>query len=262
MSSSRSLKQAMNGHRFEIHHEDAWLFLNSLPSQFADLIFLDPPFNLGKKYDLSAFSDREDPDIYLGWLHSILRKSIDALSEGGALYLYHIPAVAIKAAAFLETKLVFRHWIAISMKNNFVRGDRLYPAHYGLLYFTKGKPKAFSRPKLKPTTCRHCGGLTKDYGGYRSIIEENGINLSDFWDDLSPVRHGTVKKRTSNELPLKLFERVMHVSGFPGGNYVDPFMGSGGGLFAANARHMNAFGCDASRATYALVKQQLHKSRA
>ena len=166
------------------------------------------------------------------------------LGDGGALFIYHIPKWALRMGSFLEGKLSFRNWIAISMKNGFVRGQRLYPAHYALLYFTKGVPKHFHRPKLKPQECRHCGEYVKDYGGYRQIIEKKGINLSDFWEDLSPVRHATKKYRSANELPLRLFERIFDISGKKGSLFVDPFAGSGAGLVAAANSGMKFKACD------------------
>jgi site-specific DNA-methyltransferase (adenine-specific) len=237
---------SFDDHFCEIHRTDAGAFLDALEPDSADIIFLDPPFNIGKRYALPGFKDRDDPDVYFGWVTSILKKAVSRLRPGGALYFYHLPAVAYRAAAQLEHHLVFRHWIAVAMKNNFVRGKRLYPAHYALLYFTKGEPQQFSRPKLSPKTCRHCGQHIKDYGGYRKIIEEKGLNLSDFWDDLSPVRHQSTKTRSANELPAAFFSRIMAISGYPGGVYVDPFMGSGGGVLAALDAHMTAVACDAS----------------
>src|ERR1700737_399985 len=154
-----------NGVSSSIYHSDAVEFLDDLPDESADIIFVDPPFNIGKQYDLTDFNDKDDPDVYLGWLTSILRRSLPKLKLGASLYVYHLPSVAYHIAAFLDGHLLFRHWIAVSMKNNFARGQRLYPAHYALLYFTRGAPRNFSRPKILPKACRHCGELVKDYGG-------------------------------------------------------------------------------------------------
>ena len=46
----------------------------------------------------------------------------------------------------------FRHAIVIEMKSCLPIAGRLYPAHYSLLYFTKGKPKTFRkiRPPSRP----------------------------------------------------------------------------------------------------------------
>jgi site-specific DNA-methyltransferase (adenine-specific) len=244
-------------HSFRLYQTDAASFLDSLSPNIADLVFIDPPFNLKKTYNISGFIDRSDPDVYFGWLTSILKKSIRLLKPGAALYVYHMPSIAFKIAALLDNHLTFRHWIAVSMKNNFARGRRLYPAHYALLYFTLGEPSYFQRPKTELKTCRHCGQFIKDYGGYLQIVQAKGLNLSDFWDDLSPLRHSTTKKRSQNELPPELFSRVFAISGHPGGTYVDPFIGSGGGLLAAMAAHMQAIGADASADSCELAKLRL-----
>jgi len=231
--------------RGRIVQGEALKFLQTLPDASADLVFLDPPFNLGKHYSPGdRYLDKKPPGVYEAWLFEIVRQSARVLKEGGALYLYHMPVWAMRVGSRLEDQLVFRHWIAISMKNGFVRGRRLYPAHYALLFFTKGAPTVFRRPKLKPATCRHCKKLIKDYGGYLSIIEDKGINLSDFWEDLSPVRHATTKHRKANELPSKLFERIIQMSGRRGGQYVDPFAGSGSGVVAAVKAGMRFAACD------------------
>src|SRR5712692_3927518 len=174
---------------------DALEFLNSLREKSADIIFLDPPFNLGKRYGKNgAKADLVQQDAYFAYLSSVLERAASVLKDGGALYLYHMPRWAFKFANVLEQHLTFRHWIAISMKNGFVRGTSLYPAHYSLLYFTKGNPSHFQRPKLKAPRCRHCDEYTKDYGGYKDFVKD-GINLSDVWEDLSPVRHKKFKHR-------------------------------------------------------------------
>ncbi len=72
----------------------------------------------------------------------------------------------------------------------------------------------------------------KDYGGYKRYIE-SGINLSDIWEDLSPVRHAKYKKRSENELPLELTNRVVKISGRKNGLLVDPFVGSGTSIISA-----------------------------
>jgi site-specific DNA-methyltransferase (adenine-specific) len=242
----------------EIWHGDAVHFLQSLPDKSAEIVFLDPPFNLGKQYDaLNPNGDRRPESEYETWLQLVLMESARILKDGGALYVYHLPIWAIRIGAFLDRTLSFRHWIAVSMKNGFVRGTRLYPAHYALLLFTKGRPSHFKRPKLKPQECRHCGKYVKDYGGYREIIDRRGINLSDFWEDLSPVRHSNRKHRTANELPARLLERVVAISGTKGGLFVDPFGGSGVGLVAAAKGRMVFKGCDIVRANCAVMSKRL-----
>jgi site-specific DNA-methyltransferase (adenine-specific) len=241
-----------------VHTGDALDFLKSLPAGSARVIFLDPPFNLGKIYGRSRRSLDQRPELeYQKWLTDILDQSIRVLADGGALYLYHLPQWAMRLGVHLEKALTFKQWIAISMKNGFVRGKRLYPAHYALLMFSKGNPAVLNRPKLQPALCRHCGKYVKDYGGYKSIIDSKGINLSDYWDDVSPVRHAKRKNRSANELPEVIFGRVMQISGTPEGLYVDPFAGAGGGVVAAARAGMRFQACDIFASNCRLVVKRL-----
>jgi site-specific DNA-methyltransferase (adenine-specific) len=223
---------------------DALEFLASLSDKVADIVFLDPPFNLGKDYGSRKAKDDNDPEAYQRFMTDIVNESIRVLKVGGALFLYHLPYWATRLAPILHGRMEFRHWIAVSMKNGFARGERLYPAHYALLYFTKGQPKTFKRPRLAPQMCRHCRGMIKDYGGYTSIITQKGINLSDVWDDVSPVRHSKYKTRDANELPRVITDRIVKIAGRKLGLLVDPFVGSGVSLISALRAGMKFAGND------------------
>ncbi len=241
----------------ELYTSDALEMLKAMQDKVADLVFLDPPFNLGKRYgSRRPDQDRMPVDSYRQYLVDTMAESARILKPGGSMYLYHIPVWAMQLAPVLAEKLTFRHWIAISMKNGFARGDKLYPAHYALLYFTRGAPAAFQRPKIDPAKCRHCGKLVKDYGGYRKYIR-NGLNLSDFWDDVSPVRHRKAKHRKANELPALIVDRALAISGVKNGVFVDPFMGAGTSVIAAKNAGMRAVAADIDESQLEIVVDRL-----
>lgn len=251
-----------------VYAGDALDLIKKVESNSVAVVFLDPPFNLGKKYGGTERFDRKPKQKYELWMRVVLDECVRVLESGGSLFLYHLPAWAMKFGAHLQSRLNFRHWIAVSMKNGFARGSRLYPAHYALLYFTKDEPRYFRRPKIKPLRCRHCYGLFKDYGGYLPIIQKKGLNLSDFWEDISPVRHSNRKYRTENELPLKLTERITAIAGRKGKVYLDPFAGTGAGVLAAAKRGMRFIAGDilkdSARLTAARIeelKTQLSSAR-
>ena len=228
----------------EIVCDDALRLLDALRNGIAAVVFIDPPFNLGKAYGKKGKeADRRSEAQYHEYIAKVIARSAEVLEPGGALYVYHLPKWAIQLANVAEAHLTFRHWIAISMKNGFVRGKRLYPAHYALLYYTKGEPKALNRPKIPRPICARCKKDLRDYGGYKEYVAD-GINLSDVWDDISPVRHRRHKHRRSNELPMKLVSRILEVSGTKGGLVVDPFAGAGSMLVAAREARMRFVGGD------------------
>jgi site-specific DNA-methyltransferase (adenine-specific) len=243
----------------EILNGDALAFLSGIKSGTADVVFLDPPFNLGKDYGNGKSQDRIPPQRYISWLISVIIESQRILMPGGALFIYHLPNIATQITSTLNLILEFRHWIAVSMKNTFVRGRHLYPAHYALLYYTKGAPSIFKRPKLSPKTCRKCGAYIKDYGGYKHVIDKKGINLSDIWDDMSPVRHVNRKTRGPNELPFEMVKRIVAISGSKGSLYVDPFVGGGNGVMAAIDAGMRFAVCDISPEYCRLVARRINR---
>jgi site-specific DNA-methyltransferase (adenine-specific) len=236
---------------------DALEVVASLKPEVADVVFIDPPFNLGKLYgQADEQADRLTDASYFEYLSALLERLAVVLRPGGTLFLYHIPRWAVRFAAILDQRLEFRHWIAISMKNGFARGDRLYPAHYALLYFSKGRPAHFRRPKLQPAHCRHCHKLLRDYGGYLKFVR-NGINLSDIWADISPVRHRRHKTRQANELPTELVRRIMAISAAPDGLFLDPFAGSGTAILAAREAKMRFIAIDREAENCELIRRRL-----
>lgn len=98
----------------------------------------------------------------------------------------------------------------------------------------------------------------KDYGGYRHLVEK-GINLSDVWEDLSPVRHRKYKNRQCNELPVELMDRVVKISGRKGGVLIDPFAGTGTALLSARIHGLRFIGCDVEYEYCRLMMQRLSR---
>lgn len=212
-----------------LYNEDCLEFLQRLSDECVDTVFADPPFNLGKVYGPQV-NDGIGDDEYLDWGRSWIDECIRVLKPGGSFFLYNLPRWNVVFGAHLMEKgLNFRHWIAINIKLGLPIVGRLYPAHYSLLYYSKGKPKTFRKIRTPIETCRHCGGEIKDYGGHRGAMNPDGVNLSDVWSDIPPVRHWKFKskKRSSNQLSTKLLERVVHLSTEEGDLVMDPFGGSG-----------------------------------
>jgi site-specific DNA-methyltransferase (adenine-specific) len=194
-----------------------------------DTVFADPPFNLAKNYGRKVNDDLPDRE-YVEWCKSWLAHCQRVIKPGGALFVYNLPKWNTILGSYLAGEdMLFRHWIAVSIKLSLPIPGRLYPSHYSLLYFTKGKPKTFRRIRTPIQTCRHCSGEIRDYGGHRNAMNPNGVNLTDVWDDIPPVRHWKFKsrKRTTNQLSTKILDRVVQMSTCEGDTVLDPFGGSG-----------------------------------
>lgn len=208
---------------------DCLKILPMIAESYVDMIFADPPFNIGKEYG-ECVNDRRADHEYLEWCQAWIDECIRVLKQGGSFFLYNIPKWNIRLANFLlDRGMHFRGWIVVDIKLGLPIPRRLYPSHYSLLYFTKGKHKTFHNIRTPIIRCRHCGREVKDYGGHRNAMNPNGVNLTDVWADIPPVRHWKFKskKRKANALSTKLLERIVEMSTKIGDLVLDPFGGSG-----------------------------------
>jgi site-specific DNA-methyltransferase (adenine-specific) len=230
---------------------DCFNLFAALKDGSIDCVFADPPFNLGKNYGNEAVRDTLERRDYLTWSFQWIDECIRVLAPGGALFVYLIPQWGYQLAGHIEARgMLFRHWIALSMKGTFPRGRKLYPAHYAILYFTKGRPKTFNRVRLPIPACRHCGKDIKDYGGHRKYLHPEGLNLSDFWEDTAPARHQKFKARWHiNELKPIIPSRCIEMASNEGDVVLDPFGGGGSTYEAAQRLERYWLGAEIATAT-------------
>ncbi|EKN6276246.1 site-specific DNA-methyltransferase [Yersinia enterocolitica] len=234
--------QTKNG---KLYNGDCLDVTKYIQADSVDLIFADPPFNLDKLYP-SKMNDNLKEEEYIKWTHQWLNECIRILKPGGSLFLWNLPAWNSKIANFLNGRLNFKHWIAVDMKNNMPIQGRLYPSHYSLLYFIKGeKANTFEPDRLAAQVCPKCFGDLKDYGGYKSKMNPLGINLTDVWYDIPPVRHKKYKKRNgANELSIKVLDRVIEMASKEGDLIFDPFGGAGTTYIIAEIKNRKWLGSE------------------
>ncbi len=200
----------------------------NMDDESVDLIFADPPFNLNKLYP-SKIDDNLKEERYLEWCEKWAGECIRILKPGGSLFIWNLPKWNTHMSAYLNDRLCFRHWIAVDIKYSLPIQGRLYPSHYSLLYYVKGeKPVTFHPDRLPMEICPHCMGDLRDYGGYKNKMNPKGVNLTDVWFDIPPVRHAKYKRRKdANELSIKLLDRIIEMASDEGDLVFDPFGGAG-----------------------------------
>jgi DNA modification methylase len=108
-----------------------------------DLIFADPPFNIGYDYDI--YDDRRDAEAYLKWSLVWGRKVVRVLKPSGAFWLAIGDefAAELKVQFYRELGLSLRSWViwyytfGVHCTRKFAR------SHAHLFYFVKD-PKRFT----------------------------------------------------------------------------------------------------------------------
>lgn len=79
---------------------------------------------------------------------------------------------------------------------------------------------------------------------YKAKMNPLGVNVSDVWSDIYPVRHKNSKNRKYNELSVKLLDRIISMSTNEGDTVFDPFGGSGTTFAVAQMLKRRWIGCE------------------
>lgn len=86
----------------------------SLPEACVDLVFADPPYNIGYKYD--QYEDNRDDQEYVEWTYKWINACARLLKPTGSMYILIGDEYAAETRVHLkklerEHKLVFRNWL-------------------------------------------------------------------------------------------------------------------------------------------------------
>jgi DNA modification methylase len=196
--------------------------LGAAAKPFADLIFADPPFNIGYKYD--KYNDKKAREKYLAWTRQWTEACVRVLKPHGSFYIAIGDDYAARVRLIVEDEfgLTLRNWIiwhysfGQQTKNKFAR------SHTHILYFVRN-PKTFT---FNDTMVRVISDRQKKYADKRA--NPAGKMPDDVWDEY-PRLCGTFRERTRFpcQMPESLLARIIRVSSNEGDWVLDPFCGSG-----------------------------------
>ena len=254
--------------RDQVLQADCVAYLDGLaqqhPEGIFDLAFADPPYNLAKKY--ANYDDTLADQEYLAWCDQWLDGMARTLRPGGSLLVLNLPKWALHHAAFLNSRLEFRHWIVWDALSD-PRG-KLMPAHYALLYYTKPgakpvfnyAPTSARRNSLSPSDGQRARVrgfvLPPDAPKYclraacvrdrKAARDDDKVELTDIWFDIHRIKHKRDRDAHPCQLPDKLMERIIRLTTNPGALVFDPFCGAGTTAIAARklGRHFVTTECD------------------
>jgi len=189
---------------------------------FADLIFADPPFNIGYQYD--KHKDKLKKDKYIAWTKEWMTACYNVLKLDGSFYI----AIGDEYAANIkliadELGLHLRNWIIWHYTFGQQTQRKFSRAHTHILYFTKDKKHfTFNNYAIRVPSDRQL-----IYNDKRA--NPKGKMPDDVWNEYSRVC-GTFKERVGwhpCQMPESLLSRIVAVSSNPGDLILDPFVGSG-----------------------------------
>src|SRR4030042_3240443 len=108
--------------------------LNKASEPFADLIFADPPFNIGYKYD--KYHDKKRYEKYLAWSEDWIAACAAVLKPHGSFYIAIGDEYAANIKLIADAQgLVMRNWIIWHYTFGQQTKDKFARAHTHIFYF-------------------------------------------------------------------------------------------------------------------------------
>lgn len=205
--------------------------LDRIPDAMADIIIIDPPYNLTKDFNGITFTARSNED-YETYLHTWFHKVCQKLKPNGSVYLCGDWKCTAALQRVMEEELTILNRITWQREKG--RGAKtnwknaMEDVWFGVKdpknYYFNVEAVKMNRRVIAPYKV---GGKPKDWeetedGKFRITYPSN------FWDDIS-IPFWSMSENTEHptQKPEKLYAKFILASSKPGDMIFDPFMGSG-----------------------------------
>jgi len=248
-------------------HGDCVNILQQQPDAIFDLAFVDPPFNIGYKYD--KYNDNLSTIEYMKWCRTWANEVIRVLKPSGSLWL----AIGDEYASDLdvlfrrELGLIRRNWVIWYYTFGVNCTNKFTPSHTHLLYYVRDQNNfTYNGPAIKVPSARQMiyndkraksGGRLPDDVWIVRPGSEMFPPESDVWKESRIC--GTFKERVDHpcQMPEAILERIIKASTNEYDMILDPMAGSGTTLVVAEKLKRNWFGIELSDKYINLIKNRL-----
>jgi site-specific DNA-methyltransferase (adenine-specific) len=240
-----------------------------------DLVFADPPFNIG--YDYDVYDDSREAGHYLDWTRRWAREVVRVLRPAGTFWLAigDEYAAELKCIFHRELRLSLRSWVIWYYTFGVHCTRKFSRSHAHLFYFTKDpKQYTFNDEAIRVPSARQLvyadarahpsGRLPDDTWILRPQDVAGGFAPDDdTW--YFPRVCGTFKERAGwhgCQMPEQLLGRILRACTNQGDVVLDPFGGSGTTLVVAKKLERRFLGFELSPEYAAQIQARLDAARA
>lgn len=235
--------------------------LEKLPDEFADLIIIDPPYNLTKDFNKIKFKSLPNSE-YIKYLTTWFPQVCKKLKSTGSLYLCGDWKCTAALQTVLEKELTILNRITWQREKG--RGAKAnWKNSMEDIWFAVKNPKKYTfninavKIKRKVLTPYRVNGVPKDWeesdkGKFRKTYPSN------FWDDIT-VPFWSMLENTIHptQKPEKLIAKLILASSKEGDIVFDPFLGSGTTSVVAKKLNRNYCGIEIDKEYAVLAEKRL-----
>ena len=232
----------------KIVNQDIFEILDFLPTEFADLLILDPPYNLNKTFKSSSFKRREI-DKYAQWFENLLVKLLPTLNRKASVYVCSEWYTSTAIHLILEKHLRVRNRITWEREKGRGAKRNWKNASEDIWFATVSDDYVFNVEdvKLKRMVIAPYTGANGTPKGWKH--SPNGqfrlTHPSNLWNDVT-VPFWSMPENTDHptQKPEKLLAKLI-LAGTNEKDFVfDPFMGVGSSIVTAKKLNRRFLGVE------------------
>lgn len=206
---------------------DALVALKKIEDNSVDLIFIDPPYNIGK--DFNGYKDKWDKDQdYIDWCYEWLELSIRKLKPTGSLYVMTSTQFMPNFDIFLKNKMNILSRIVWHYDSSGVQAKKYYGSLYEpLLFCVKDKRKyVFNSDEILVEAKTGAKRKLIDYRKNPPQVYNSKKVPGNVWE-FPRVRYRMDEyENHPTQKPIVLLERIIKASSNKNDLVLDPFSGT------------------------------------
>lgn len=210
-----------------IYHGDAIEVLRQIPNESIDLIFVDPPYNIGK--DFAGRKDKwETDEAYLKWCYEWIDLCISKLKPNGSIYLMTSTQFMPYFDLYVRDKLTILSRIVWTYDSSGTQAKKFYGSMYEPILFCV-KDKNNYTFNSKDIMVEAKSGSQRKLIDYRKNPPQpyNSEKVpGNVWNFVRVRYRMDEYENHPTQKPISLLERIIKASSNENDVVLDPFSGT------------------------------------
>jgi adenine-specific DNA-methyltransferase len=237
--------EILGNDKHKIIYADALEALKALPDNSVDLIFADPPYNIGKNFN-GKVEKWDTDESYLEWCYEWLDLCIQKLKPDGSFYVMTATQFMPYFDIHLRKKLTILSRLVWSYDSSGVQAKKYYGSMYEpILFCVKDKNNyTFNTNDILVEAKTGAKRKLIDYRKAVPTVYNSEKVPGNVWE-FSRVRYRMDEyENHPTQKPISLLERIIKASSNEGDLVLDPFSGTFTTCYVAKELNRNSIGIE------------------